>query len=295
VTCVVCGNVAATEALTAEDWSLAAVPGTFRYVRCATCGTVRLDPQPSDEQLAAAYPDRYVGRGLPTQALQRAGGILGRGEARRLVALGNTAGQALDAGCGDGTFLVRLRAAGWRGPLHGLEPGPAAAAAARARGVEVAETTVEALDADGAYDLVVLRHVIEHVRDPLGVLERVRTALRPDGIAYVATPDERALSARVFGRYWHGYDPPRHLWVFRPPALRRLLDEAGLTVLDERWHLGGEVWAASLGYAISPKPTRRRRLASVLNPLVAVPALAIGAAEQALHRSTMYGVVVRRS
>ena len=136
--------------------------------------------------------------------------------------------------------------------------------------------------------------MIEHLRDPRAVLRRVRDAVRPGGLVYLATPDERALSARVFRRYWHGYDPPRHLWVFRPEALRRLVVDEGLEVVDERWHLGAEVWAGSLGYAISPRPSGRRRFASVLNPLVAAPALAAGALEQALHRSTMYGLVARR-
>lgn len=144
------------------------------------------------------------------------------------------------------------------------------------------------------FDLVILRHVIEHVRDPRFVLDRVHQLLRPGGLVYVATPDERALAARVFGRYWHGYDPPRHVWVFRPAAVRRLLAEAEFDLVEERWHLGSEIWTASTGYLISRRPRARRLLASALNPLVAGPALAAGVVELALHRSTMYAAIARR-
>jgi SAM-dependent methyltransferase len=202
--------------------------------------------------------------------------------------------RVLDVGCGDGAFLRRLVAAGWRGSLHGLEPARAAAARARARGVDVEQATIEDFASREPFELVVLRHVVEHLRDPRSVLERVRTLLDPGGLVYCATPDERALSARVFGRYWHGYDPPRHLWVFRPAAVRRLLLDAGFELVSERWNLGSEIWTGSLGYVISRRPGARRRLASNLNPLVAIPALGAGAVELMLRRSTMYAAVGRR-
>jgi SAM-dependent methyltransferase len=291
--CVVCGEQRAREAFEAEDWSFAAVPGSFRYVRCAGCGTVRADPQPDDAALARAYPSAHVGRGLQTSVVQRVGDVLGRREARRLVELADADGRALDVGCGDGRFLRRLRAAGWRGRLHGVEPSPVAAAAARSHGIDVEKAPFEEFATGDRFDLVVLRHVLEHVRDPRATLGRVHSVLRPGGLVYVATPDEGAIAARVFGRYWHGYDPPRHLWVFRPAAVRRLQTDAGFEVVEERWHLGAEIWSGSLGYAISPRPGKRRLLASNLNPLVAAPAIVVGTIELLLRRSTMYAAIGR--
>ena len=104
MTCIVCGDAAARELFVAEDWSLAAVRGTFRYVRCDTCDTVRVDPPPTDAQLAQAYPERYVGTGAAAAVLRRTGDLVGRGEARRLVVLAKPAGRALDAGCGTAPF-----------------------------------------------------------------------------------------------------------------------------------------------------------------------------------------------
>jgi SAM-dependent methyltransferase len=294
VTCVVCGETAADHAFVARDWSLGAAPGEFRYVRCRACGTLRLDPQPDDAVLAAAYPPRYHRRGVVADVLASARDLGGRREAEALVEAAGPFGRVLDLGCGDGTFLARIRAAGWRGPLHGVEPGTEAIRAARGRGIAVEQASVETFEPRERFDLVVLRHVIEHVREPRVLLERVGAMLAPGGLAYVATPDERALSARAFGRYWHGYDPPRHLWVFRPEPLRRLHDRVGLEVVEERWDLGPEIWSSSLGYALSPAPGRLRLVASPLNPLVAVPAIGLAVAERLLRRATMYGLLSRR-
>jgi SAM-dependent methyltransferase len=45
--------------------------------------------------------------------------------------------------------------------------------------------------ADGAYDFVVLSHVIEHVADPIAVLAEVFRVLRTGGLAVIAAPDKR--------------------------------------------------------------------------------------------------------
>ncbi len=42
---------------------------------------------------------------------------------------------------------------------------------------------------DASFDLVVSNHVIEHVADPARQLAEIRRVLRPDGVAYLATPN----------------------------------------------------------------------------------------------------------
>jgi len=42
---------------------------------------------------------------------------------------------------------------------------------------------------DASFDLIISNHVIEHTGDPGHHLKEVRRALRPDGIAYLATPN----------------------------------------------------------------------------------------------------------
>lgn len=292
--CVVCGNTESSHAFIGRDWQLAAVPGSFSYVRCTSCATVRAKPAPNDAELARAYPRSYHARGFQQEVLRRAGDVFGRREARRLAELGGFRGRVLDVGCGEGSFLVRLRSAGWQGQLCGLEPEAGAAARARARGIGVEEGTIERFDTSETFDLVVLRHVIEHVRDPLVVLDRIHGVLRPGGTLYLATPDEHALCARVFGRFWHGYDPPRHLWVFRPSGVHRLLAHSGFDVVEDRWDFAPVMWAASFAYLLSPEPSRRRVLASMFNPLVMPPTFLAAGIEVMLRRSTMYAATARR-
>jgi SAM-dependent methyltransferase len=77
----------------------------------------------------------------------------------------------VEIGCGDGSLLGELSARGVAPALDGFELSAPAAEIARARDIPGAGR-IEAYDgarvpaADGAYDLAVLSHVLEHVREP---------------------------------------------------------------------------------------------------------------------------------
>ncbi|WP_421990250.1 class I SAM-dependent methyltransferase [Roseococcus sp.] len=120
--------------------------------------------------------------------------------------------RVLDAGCGTGGFLARLRAARPQAELYGLEyePRAAARAAAKAR-VRVAGGTVNALPfADGAFDAVTSLDVICHAGvEPDQALAEFRRVLRPGGLLVLNLPghewlksahDLRVHNARRFER-----------------------------------------------------------------------------------------------
>jgi SAM-dependent methyltransferase len=279
-----------------RDWALGAAPGVQPYVRCTACGTFFAHPQPSDEVLAAAYPASYGGYAERT-ALERLLEPLARVEARQLIAHADPGGSLVELGCGSGRFLERLRESGWKGRLSGVEPDAGAARATAARlgiPVEVARAEDAALT-PGGHDVVVLRHVLEHVRQPGELLGLVRERLARGGLLYVATPDPAALAARVFGRWWYGWEVPRHLTVFSTGGLAGLLARHGFEVVEERRHYAPQMWSNSLRLALDRgRGSRWARVAAhPLNPLVGVPAAALGAVELPLRRSTMYSVLAR--
>jgi SAM-dependent methyltransferase len=254
--------------------------------------------QPSDRVLRASYAESYSPFNARPGLAQRLGERLAQREASHLVSLVDPSKEVLDVGCGTGRFLERLLRAGWRGRMSGVEPAAnVASETARRLGVPVRTGSIEEMDvAEGSIGTVVLRHVIEHLRDPGEALARVRSTLEPGGFAYVATPDARALAAKIFGRYWHGYDPPRHLFAFTRDGLTSLLDSEGFDVVAERWYFAPQMWTGSLRHVLGRG--RRARWATIVandfNPLVAVPAAVGATLEVALHRSTMYAVTARR-
>jgi SAM-dependent methyltransferase len=81
-----------------------------------------------------------------------------------------------------------------------------------------------------AFDAVTLCHAIEHLPDPARALGAVHRMLRPGGRLAILTPNARSLGHRWFRSSWFALDPPRHVCVFTPAALSRLLAAADFRV-----------------------------------------------------------------
>jgi SAM-dependent methyltransferase len=84
------------------------------------------------------------------------------------------------------------------------------------------------------FDAVYLSHLVEHVHDPVGLLRECRRVLKPGGALVVVTPNTDSRGHRVFGPAWFGLDPPRHLVLLSPGALRAAATSAGFPDADVR-------------------------------------------------------------
>jgi len=168
--------------------------------------------------------------------------------------------RALDVGCGAGGLMVTLALAGWA--VEGLDLDPIAAGIAR-RTSRAKVTVGDLLTADlpeGAFHLVVLGHVFEHLADPHAALRRISRLLASGGKAVLIYPNPEGLGARLFGDLWAGWEPPRHLVIPPAEALRLAAVRNGLQVMSDRTanrHFGGFSWRVDhVGEAAQPGPIR---------------------------------------
>lgn len=197
----------------------AAVGGADEHYTDAYYGGERRPDEDRFEALARAVSDRR---------LERIEGDLGR------------RGRILDVGCGTGFLLAAAADRGWE--AIGVEVSARAAEAARRHpGVTVHTGTLEdAPLASGSFDAITLSHVLEHVPDPVSLLERIASLLVADGILVLALPNADGFLHTVTNvvhrlRRRYGRDrfscslyPPSHLYAFTPTSLVRALSRAKL-------------------------------------------------------------------
>lgn len=78
------------------------------------------------------------------------------------------------------------------------------------------------------YDLIILRHVLEHTYHPIKLLKDLSERLAPNGQIYIEVPNLDSGCAKVFGKYWKGYYVPRHLFHYTMPSLAEIINQAGM-------------------------------------------------------------------
>lgn len=127
----------------------------------------------------------------------------------------------LDVGCWDGELSARCGAALGAGRMLGVEVYEGPAAAAEARGLEVARVNLETGRLpweDESVDVVVCNQVLEHLKNIWLPLTEMYRVLRPGGHAVLSVPNLASLhnrvllalgrqptSIRVFGPHVRGY------------------------------------------------------------------------------------------
>ena len=228
--CLFCGEAAASDFLAGCTDRYLGTPGTVDYGRCAGCGLVQQHPLPAD--VAALYADYPVHR-PKSRFFSRLRRALMAG-VYRPPGRWPPGSRLLDYGCGDGGYLAWCIEAGL--VCAGFEPDARhAQALAQRLGVPVfADIATLAAENPAAFDVVTLHFVAEHLADPRAVLAALAPLLKPGGTIRYVVPAIDSWEARLFGRRWHGLDPPRHLCFPDAGHARRLAGELGLLFDGER-------------------------------------------------------------
>ena len=138
----------------------------------------------------------------------------------------------LDVGCSSGAFLGTAVTLGFR--AEGVEPAPKAAAAAQAAGLNVRLGLLqEAGYTDGQFDAVTLFEVIEHLQQPLELLQECRRILRPGSILLIGTGNAASWSMEAMGVRWeylHIAKHGGHISFFNPGSIASIGQRSGFNV-----------------------------------------------------------------
>lgn len=137
-------------------------------------------------------------------------------------------GHILDIGASSGLFLKALRKE-FAGNVVGVEPGRAYREFAQLDGLSMyasLEALVNSQDSK-PFDLISLMHVLEHIPDPVKLLNNLRTDnLLPSGYLLIEVPNF----------YAHDSYELAHVSCFTPHSLKETLQKAGFTIIAMEKH-----------------------------------------------------------
>jgi SAM-dependent methyltransferase len=158
-------------------------------------------------------------------------------------------GRLLDIGAGSGFLVEQAIQMGYQ--AEGIEPSGWLRKMAAQRGLPVHLGTFPHPTVSGQFDVITLIDVVEHVSEPVELLQHIADGLTPDGTAIVVTPDVDSIAARVLGWKWWHYRVA-HIGYFNKQTLFLALDKAGLQPILARrpaWYFTAEyVWERTHRY-----------------------------------------------
>ncbi len=193
----------------------------YAIERCGACDLVFADPMIPGSAAYYAWLTRFPG--------YHAGERWEWAEIRRLLNETREPLRLLELGAGAGDFLISLK------PLKhvtasGVDLSGQSARAARAKGADVEAKALEDLTggADRRYDMVVLSHVLEHVAEPLKLIQDLKQVLTPSGRIVFSVPyspmTREYLSPDLMNL------PPHHLTRWNKKSLETLGEKANLNL-----------------------------------------------------------------
>lgn len=306
--CPVCGGDQRNQLYTGlTDRVFRCAPGRWSLYQCKNCLCAYLDPRPtlstiglayssyftheksSQDQLehlsmsrrirrilANGYRNHRLGTRLrPTSRLGIVAAMLlpdqrGVLEAEvRHIPRASPGMRLLDVGCGNGEFLALARSAGW--DVVGVEPDPKAVEVAHSRGLDVRQGSLDVFNNDmESFDGITLSHVIEHVHQPLTVLRKCYSMLKPGGWIWLDTPNLGAQGHQRFRSDWRDLDPPRHLVLFTRTSLIKALEQVGFKDINDQAYrpLCSRIYSASDAIANGKDPYAEAFLSRAMRKIV---------------------------
>jgi len=83
---------------------------------------------------------------------------------------------------------------------------------------------------DETFDLVIIKHVVEHLPHPEKAISELARVTVPGGILILATPNLSSLLKPWKGESWIGYQDPTHISLKPPEEWLSMLSQAGFAV-----------------------------------------------------------------
>lgn len=194
-------------------------------VVCDRCGLAYLNPRWNK----ASYSNYYKSAYDQTYRLNQldSSGILNPNITNPIVEriiendlLQNETVKILEIGSGNGQNLIDLKRIFPEARLYAIEPSLASQKILINNGIDLLADDIDKTwenDFNQYFDLIIMRHVLEHFLDPGSVLKKVHYSLNDSGIVYIAVPDN-LLKTRQ-----EGWLRIAHTYYFNTNSLSNLL------------------------------------------------------------------------
>lgn len=210
----------------------------YKVVKCEQCGHVQISPLPSPEDDKAFYDadklskNVWGARGI--DEIRKTLYYDTKRRARFIASYLQPSSRICDIGSGYGFFLEEMSNAGYS--MVGVEVSEERRALAKkvtSAPVLDIDLNLHELPADiGKFDVVTMFHVLEHLSNPIGFLQKLHRILVKGGYLFVEVPNLNDLMLEACEPYRSFYWQRAHISYFSADIIKRVLLDAGFDQIE---------------------------------------------------------------
>ena len=234
VSCNLCGSEKARHYIKIDG---------FKVVKCKNCSLVYVNPRLKQQSLHKIYTKKYYKNYAfhgdkstlygYMEYLKEKEFIVSTFK-RRLAQIQKLSkkGRLLDIGCAYGFFIELARKRGWNVTGVEISKDTCQYAKNNLKLNVINKALEEAKFTNGAFDVVTMFDVVEHLPDPQKTVKEIKRILNPNGLIVVTTPNIGSLMAKILGKNWEEIKRIReHIYFFSKDTLRKMLEANGFEIL----------------------------------------------------------------
>ncbi len=218
---------------------------SFCYSRCPNCRHVMTLPYPTTLQIQEHYSRAFEEGNYNTARKYADVYMAAMNKFVKLIkthfdkqdrSLNNLA--VLDVGCFTGDFLYCMHQQG--SDVYGIEYQQKAAKIANQKlpgKIINADVLNDSFSLPlPEFDIITLLGVVEHVIDPVRLIERVTPWLKKNGLLMIQTPNSSSILSGLMGKCWPPYTPVEHIHLFSTKSLEIMLKRTGFENVNFKAH-----------------------------------------------------------
>ena len=133
----------------------------------------------------------------------------------------------LDFGCGIGELVLKMKSRGF--VSHGVENNLNAYNACLKKNISVFK---DLKSLKSKFDVISCWHSLDHLSDFTTTLSKVNKLINKNGYLIVAVPNHESFDSKYYGKFWAGYDVPRHRYHFSKDALISNVEDSNFKLVD---------------------------------------------------------------
>jgi len=206
--------------------------GEFDIIVCNKCGLGYTNPYPSEQTAYLLYDERDSSEFemIKHSIIDHLNNFLSTNFLKKLCKDMNVE-KVLDYSTGNGRYSIAASKAFSNSTVHSVdyhETPPSSLLQENNPNIKYFKNSFFVGGVKDKYDLIILRHVLEHTHDPISLLKYLGEHLTDNGLLYVEVPNLDSGCAKYLGKHWKGYYVPRHIMHFTPASFACVIDASGL-------------------------------------------------------------------